>query len=433
MKTAALGTGSASLSSVSPELYGEAHERIVAPGRTHDRSFRLTEGIAALRRVVYPALTFEICRSLDPVLGLWQEFEKHAAATLFQNSLWCRAWLETAGKTLNAQPRIVSGRDAEGRLHFILPLQIRRRQGVRVLEWLGSPHHNYGYGLYGPAFLPQARQWFDRNWSLLLNSIGGFDAISLSENPQRMFGCENPLATHFNMRGANPSFAFALDADFAALHAAKHSSERRRSARKNELRLAQAGTVGFGLPGSKQELHALIATMFRHQQARLAELGIHHLFGTAERQFIHHLAELQDETDPLLAPYHLTHDGEVLAVMLGGLHGNRYWALISSLAPGPQRKHSPGDVALRRTIAACCERGLESVDLSAGEAPYKRQWADETIELSTILRAVNLAGLAWTIAAAFHLAVKRAIKRAPALLLGWTMLRRFFLGTPARR
>ena len=81
----------------------------------------------------------------------------------------------------------------------------------------------------------------------------------------------------------------------------------------------------------------------------------------------------------------------------------------------------------------CCERGLESVDLSAGEAPYKRQWADETIELSTILRAVNPAGLAWTIAAAIHLAVKRAIKRAPALLLGWTMLRRFFLGTPAKK
>ena len=433
MNIAALGTGSAKLGSGYPAPYSEGHERTVALAQTHDGWRPLTKNLTALRCRVEAALTLDICVSLDPVLADWREFEKSSAGTLFQNSLWCRAWLDTVGRSVSAEPRIVMARDPEGRLRFILPLQVRRRQGVRVLEWLGSPQHNYGYGLYDSAFLPQARQWFDANWDLLLAKIGGFDAILLAENPERMFGCVNPLATQFNMLGANPSFALALEPDFEALHVRKHSSERRRSARKNEARLAQSGTLEFGLPTSKPELHGLIETMFSHQQARLAEHGIHNVFGTVERQFIHRLAEMQDEDHPLLAPYHLRQNGEVLATMLGGLHGKCYWALISSLAPGPQRKHSPGEMALRRTIASCCERGLRTFDFSAGDAAYKRQWSDEIIELHTIMRAVTLAGFAWTAAMGFRLAAKRTIKRTPALLQAGTMLRRIVLGSSPKR
>ena len=223
----------------------------------------------------------------------------------------------------------------------------------------------------------------------------------------------------------------SLDHDFDGLHARTHGSARKRTARKNEAALSRAGDLAFGLPKDKAELHALIDTMFRHQEERLGEKGIHGAFGPAERQFIHRLAALQDEADPILAPYRLTLDGEVLSVMLGGLHGNGYWALISSLAPGPQRKHSPGEIALRRTIAACCAAGLQRFDLSAGDAAYKRIWADDVIDLSIILSAVNLRGLVWTAAEALRLAAKRTVKRTPALMNAAAAVRQLFRAGPA--
>ena len=361
-------------------------------------------------------------------LPAWSAFERQALSTLYQSSVWCRAWAETAGRELNVTPQIIIARNSDHRIQFIIPLQLRRRQGIKVLEWLGAPHHNYGYGIFDPDFMADAAFWFEANWDRVLAEVGAFDAIALTEMPNRLFGFDNPLRGIANMSAANPSFAMHLSLEFEPIHAQKKSAARRRSARKHENGLAQAGHIEFGLPRGKAEYRTLIDVMFDQQKDRLAELGIHGVFGARERQFVHRLAELQDEDDPLLAPYRLTCDGEVIAVMLGGLHANCYWALISSLAAGPLRKHSPGDLALRRTIEACCQRGLSAFDFSAGESSYKRAWADEVITMSVVLRGRNLHGLLWAGAMALSIWAKRNVKRSPALLSLMHAARRITLG-----
>jgi CelD/BcsL family acetyltransferase involved in cellulose biosynthesis len=375
-----------------------------------------------------PQLNVAVLDDLAAALAEWRAFEAVASSTLYQTSLWCQAWTETAGAARGVMPRIVIGRDETRAISFILPLQIRRRQGVRVLEWLGAPYNAYGHGLFSPHFLADAEAWFADNWTRVLTFLGDFDAILLADMPESMFGKPNPLRPIFNMLGANPSFTISLQRDFAEIHARKCSSENRRTYRKKENGLAKAGQVSFGLPVTKPELHDLIDMMFSQQERRLAELGIHHIFGEPEHRFLHRLAELQDENNPILAPYYLSCNGEVLSVKLGGLHANGYWALISSLADHPHRKFSPGDVALRRTIASCCEKGLEFFDFSSGEAAYKRQWADHIIELHTAIGARTFKGLAWTAIIYAGLTFKRMVKRTPVLLAASTALRRFVIG-----
>jgi CelD/BcsL family acetyltransferase involved in cellulose biosynthesis len=385
--------------------------------------------LQSFRRVIAaPHLNIAVFDDLTSALAEWRAFETAAPSTLYQTSLWCQAWTETVGSARGVVPRIVIGRDEARGISFILPLQTRRRQGVRVLEWLGAPHNTYGYGLFSPHFLADAEAWFAANWTRVLTFLGDFDAILLAEMPESMFGKPNPLKPIFNMLGANPSFTISLKRDFAEIHTRKCSSENRRTYRKKENGLAKAGQVTFGLPVTKLELHGLIDTMFSQQERRLAELGIHHVFGEPEHRFLHRLAELQDERNPILAPYHLSCNGEVLSVKLGGLHANGYWALISSLADHPHRKFSPGDIALRRTIASCCEKGLAFFDFSSGEAAYKRQWADDVIELHAAIGARTFRGLAWAVTMFAGLTFKRMVKRTPALLAVSTALRRFALG-----
>lgn len=422
MNKATLGIGSARMRNSA--FYQAGHERSVAIPQAWNFPF-----LQSLRGAPESTtLNVEVESDLAAVLPEWRAFETSALSTLYQTALWCQAWTETAGAARGVIPRIVVGRDESGTIDFILPFQIRRRHGVKVLEWLGAPHNSYGYGLFSPSFLPCAEAWFTANWSTIVSALGRFDALLLTQMPETMFGMPNPMKPIFNMLGANPSFSIALQPNFAELHARKCNGERRRASRKRENGLAKAGHVRFGITASKAELHALIDTMFNQQENRLAELGIHHVFGEPERQFIHRLADLQDEQNPILAPYHLTCDGEVLSVKLGGLHANGYWALISSLADHPHRKFSPGDIALRWTIASCCEKGLDFFDLSSGEAAYKRQWADHVIELHAAIGARTLKGLAWAAVMFSCLSFKRMVKQRPALLAASTALRRLAFG-----
>ena len=383
----------------------------------------------SVAQAALPRLDVAVGQTLEDCLGDWSRFEATARGTLFQTSTWCRAWAETVGRQKGAAPRIVMGRDGQGALRFILPLQIRRRQGARVLEWMTAPHHNYGYGLYDASFLPLAGRWFEAHLDGILASIGGFDAVALTEMPDRYFDQPHPLAHIATLRAANPSFMLRLDPDFAGLYQRKRSGEHRRKARRDEAALARTGTIAFGLPeGGKPELHRLLDTMFDQQRARLAELGIHNVFGAEERAFVHRLAVLQDEGRPILAPFRLTRHRARLAVAPGGLHGNGYWALISSLGAHDVRKHSPGEVLLRKTIEACCEARYDFVDLASGDAAYKRAWADGTVPMSVALRAVNPLGLAWAAATAARIAVKRRVKQSPLMFGTLARARRALLG-----
>ncbi|HRX35824.1 MAG TPA: GNAT family N-acetyltransferase [Aestuariivirga sp.] len=374
------------------------------------------------------SLTIGIHDSLASLAEDWQDFERTAVATLYQTYLWCEAWQQTCGTARGTAPRIAVIRGASGEILAILPLQIRTALGFRVLEWLGSPHSGYGYGLFSPQAVAEADHWVPWTFPRILDRIGGFDAAALTDMPAVMFDADHPLASCFTLRSANLSFQMMLDSDFETLHARKRDGEDRRAARKKEERLGLSGEVAFDLPCSRDEVHTVLDVMFDHQKDRMGELGVRGVSTPAERDFLHRIADRQDAADPVLLPYRLRCGDETLAVMLGGRHANVFWALISSLAGGPTRKFSPGDLALRKTIKSCCGMGLERLDFSVGDSSYKRAWADTEIHLYHHLSARNFRGLIYVCATGIRMTVKRWVKTTPALLTLSLAVRRTLFG-----
>jgi CelD/BcsL family acetyltransferase involved in cellulose biosynthesis len=345
----------------------------------------------------------------------WLAFQAHASGTLYQTYQWCRAWQDTAGPARNVEPRIVTGREANGRLLFILPLALRRAYGLNILEWHSGRQCNYGYGLYDSAFLRHAESWFASQGWRIFSLAGPLDAIDLADMPVVWNGFPHPLRAWFSLIGPNVSYFMRLPRDFEALYQAKRSPETRRGNRKRDAKLGKEGKVEFVLPCTRAETHARLDEMFAHQAARLAESGIRDVFPASARAFIHRLVDLPDRMQPILLPYHLTIDGRMEAMMLGGHHGNGYWALISSLAASSARRHSPGDAALRKTIEACCLRGLSFFDFSSGNTAYKLHWADEAVVMHHAVRGVTLKGYLWALARVANIAAKRSIKQSPML------------------
>ena len=379
------------------------------------------------------SLTLAMHTRLAPVEAQWTAFQQKAHTTFYQTFLWCRAWCETVGKAANIEIRIVTATDTQGNTVFILPLQIRRRFGIRVLEWLGTPQTTYGHGLFAPSFLPFAQDWFSRHWGEIAKLAGPVDAVFLVDMPATLDGEPHPLQRLFNMRGANRCYRMTLEPDYEILLAKKRSKETRRYYRKKERAFAAQGNLSFGLPANREETHATLATMFKQQEKRLGESGVHGVFGPVERNFIHRLADLQDEANPIFLPYRLQFEGKTLAVLLGGVHGNTFWAMISSLAETELRKYSPGDLTLRRTIEANCKQGLAGFDFAAGDSAYKLHWANDIAPFHELLSAVSLRGLPWVCLTGGTTVVKRLIKQSPTIRNTAMALRKALLGTRLRR
>lgn len=368
-----------------------------------------------------PGIAVEMTNDMAALEAEWLGFQDRAAGTFFQTYQWCSAWMASAGAAAGAEPIIVTGRDPSGDLLFILPFCARRRLGCRVLEWMGGQQMTYGYGLYDRRFLRRAPAWFAAEGWTVLAQMKGIDAIDLADMPAVWEGHEHPMTSWFSFAGRNLSYVLRLGQDYETVYARKRSGETRRGNRKRDAKLLKAAKIEVGLPKDRAETHQLIEEMFEQQKSRLAESGIHGVFNAQERQFVHRLIDLPDHMQPILLPYYMKADGELEAVALGGHYGGGYWALISSLGSPRLRRYSPGDALLRRTIEACCGRGLKFFDFSTGSFDYKLAWADEQIKLFHGVRGLTVQGYVWALQRCLALATKRFIKRTPLL---WSTLAR---------
>jgi len=117
-----------------------------------------------------------------------------------------------------------------------------------------------------------------------------------------------------------------------------------------------------------------------------------------------------------------------MSSLVGGVSGNQFWLMITSLSPTAPLPLSPGDMLLRKAIAWCCEQHLDQFDFSSGEIGYKTIWADQKIILSNYIVARNLRGLPLAaILRAFNFC-KRSMKSSEVLRDTFNIMRQRILG-----
>jgi CelD/BcsL family acetyltransferase involved in cellulose biosynthesis len=375
------------------------------------------------------ALQVRVCTIDSTVHSDWEALQSEGISTYFQSNAWCLTWLHDVGRKLGAEAVFVTGYHSGGKPAFLLPLQVRRKYGFLLLEFLSAPHASYGFGLYDEDFLKtQAASWFEAHFDEILTMLPRNDVVYLRELPNWMLGHGHPLLSHARIMGANRAYMMALKPDFESLLAEKRGHETLRSMRKRDKRLAEMGDLKFHAPQSATERKVIMDHMFADQEQRLAETGVRGVYGPVERGFLTDLAD-SDRHGPLaLVPYVLCLDGHPICVLLGGTSCNVFWAMITSLADGTWRKHSPGDYTLRRVIAAQCAKGLPWFDFAVGDSDYKLAWADKQIDMHLVLQARTVKGFALAVYLALRHGLKRAIKGNPKLRQGAFALRRALLG-----
>ena len=94
----------------------------------------------------------EVFGDLDDIEPEWKEFERKADCTVFQTFGWLTKWQQHIGTRNGTSPAIVFGRDAGGRMLFIMQFAIEQRGPIRHLTWLGSELCDYNAPLLADDF-----------------------------------------------------------------------------------------------------------------------------------------------------------------------------------------------------------------------------------------------------------------------------------------
>jgi CelD/BcsL family acetyltransferase involved in cellulose biosynthesis len=378
------------------------------------------------------SLRLRVCDNLSQIQKDWEALEKTGVCTVYQCYRWCSTWVKHLAQSQKIKPLAVIAENVLGETVFILPLQLRRSMGVRIVEALTAPLGAYGFGVFQRQFFKSsAPDWFEKHLPDLIATLPKHDVFVLADIAERFDGRLNPLLAAGAFKSSNHCHIIDLEADFQSLYERKRPGKRRRYLRNRDAKLEAMGALAFDLPHQPHDIRKTMATMFEDQKDRLAEAGIHDVFNEKEKQFLIDLALPTESGSALLRPYRLTLDGKLLAVVSGAYFRKTFWALISSLAAHEARKFSPGDYALRNAIQSLCGGAAKHYDFSAGDAAYKQHWSDRQLQLHMIVRANTLVGV---IAAGLMLLrekTKRLAKGTPLIFFGLTEMRRLLRGTTA--
>ncbi len=342
----------------------------------------------------------------------WLQLQETGWVTPYQSFDWVNTWQTAVSEPTGEDVRIVTVRDEAGTLHGVLPLVVEVAWGTRVLRWLASSQINYGMPVMSDLLAGKLST--DPKWLLseLMDVLSGVDVIHLDKQPALWRGVANPMTPMFTDAGANSTYLFDLAPNYDELYRNKRSKSTRRNNKRRDAKLEKMAPVEFGLPTSQAQADDVIETLFRFVENRLAQKGIKDPYGPMGKTFYLALSTLPKSAPLQLSPYFLTSDGEVISVMMGSEFQGVFSGLVCSITDGPQKEFSPGDATLRRTIEACCEKGLTQFDFSAGHSDYKMHWAEDVIPLHDTLHTVNGSGYKYVAIARPGLSTKRLIKRS---------------------
>ena len=318
-------------------------------------------------------------KRFDALAPAWQTLWRKVDASIFQSHAWISACLADHDR-LNIA---LAWHGDE--LLAVLPLVVRRRAGVRMLEWAAQSYSDYCDAIVRP----EADVLLELLWRRVRRA-GGFDVVWLKQiSPharllplaQRMNG-HSPLRTEFCLQVGSSQWSSG-QAWFRTLN---------KKTRNDHLRgkriLAQMGETVFR--ELSEPLGPLLdwATRLKRQWLRTHKLespifdnGINLL-----PRMVQALAELG-----VLKIFLLECGGVPVAISINAVQDAKMLAFFATFDPEYDRG-SPGIVLMTEYTMWAFDRGIKVVDYLRGKEPYKFKFADAMIELTTFAKAKTLRG-----------------------------------------
>jgi len=324
---------------------------------------------------------------------------------------WLAAWWSHYGEGGELDVRVVR---RNGRLAGALPLCVRPRRGLRVLEFLGAEQAHLADVLGDPE-----------SASLLTASLASHAADFAD-----LYGLPagSRAATLLPLRLVARVEAPVLDLDrpWEEIYAAKFSAKTRQTQRRKLRRLEDEGRVQFRLAETPDDVVRALGESFRLHELRWRDRRDGSDYSTERGRAFQHAAYRTLAGQGIARVLVLELDGRAIAfnchlVLEGRLYSHRL-----GFDPAFAR-FSPGLLCTLDMCERAVSEGLTLVEWLGGDEEYKLQLADR---LDPLLEGF---GLARTLRGHAAVGVRIAAVQARQRLKRVPALRRLYEGRPVRR
>ena len=383
----------------------------------------------ALASSVWSDIQIEVYCDLESIEPEWREFERKADCTVFQTFGWLTKWQQHIGTRTGTSPAIVLGRDADGRLLFIMQLAIVQRGPIRYLTWLGSELCDYNAPLLADDFSTRLQPTrFVGLWEQIIRLLRGsarlrFDLIDLQKMPEVVGTQRNPFLSLPTQTHPSGAYIATLADDWEKFYAAKRSSSTRKRERRQLKHLAEYGELRFVDVQERGEIARTLEELMAQKSRSFARMGVKDIFERpGYREFF-----LDVATDHNVGA--LTHVSRLdvgtmsAAANLGLTFRDSYYLVLSSYHDGEIARFGPGRAHLHELMRHAINRGFSRFDFTVGDEGYKRDWSDTEVTLYDYLAAETVRG--WLVVAmtSGFRRTKRFIKQTPILWDTFSRLR----------
>lgn len=350
--------------------------------------------------------------SFEEARESWQALEPEALLYGTQTFEWLAHWYDKVGRANRLQPCVILVSDRAGTPLLLLPLGIRKAQGIASLTWLGGDITDYHAPLVQREFAERVRpDEFVRIWDEVRKALPPHDVVHFEKQPERIEDRPNPVLYLPHQVAYDMNYASRLGADWEAFHHAMVKPTLRADSRRKRRLLAQLGTLRFEVARAAAQFDAISRSMVQQKIQRYLETGTYSLFNNCRYRsfFLEPSRELLQRD--LLHVSALKLDDEIIATHWGLVFRGRLYYVMATFAGGPWSKYSPGRLMLEELFQWCFGRGIEVLDFTIGDEPFKRTWSNETHRLYKHMEPLNARGAVYVKLEQ----AKAAIRRHPAI------------------
>lgn len=362
--------------------------------------------------------SIDVFTRMEDARADWLALAREATISPYQSYAFVSAWLDTAGSADGVEPFVIVVRDAGGQPNALFPFCVLDKK-IRIAMFMGGRESNFNLPLLRPCANYDGPSLRAALTQAARRARSSPDLYYLRNQPRRFETFDNPLVDDNALKRASFAYGTTLPATNEEF-AARFSSDTRKKLRRKEARLAERGAVAYDHCAKGASGAEIVDALIRQKSERFA---VGSAFSRCDLPKLLHM--LRDTPEDGAVELHaLRAGGRIVATYAGVTRGGRFSAMLNSFDQDEAiARCSPGDLLLHALMRNLVSRGMTHFDLGAGEARYKSQVCDETIELYDAFLPVSARGVLAAPTLSAYLRLKRRVKQEPALAKAYERLR----------
>ncbi|MER0238337.1 GNAT family N-acetyltransferase [Fulvimarina sp. MAC8] len=300
-------------------------------------------------------------------------------ATAFQHPVWLTEFYGKLAAARGASPIIVTGRDAGGRLLFMLPMILRRIRGFRLLE-----ANDLGVSDYcAPVIRTDARGTLIAQANLRSAIAAALPAHDLL----RIRNCRAATADDWQLFFAEPfrdhdfsAHAAELGRDYESWRSTALPDSFRKQLDRKKRRFFKAGEVSIEQLTDPTAIREAITAFASLRNGRFAGDMIQ---WPAVEEFYADIA-VAGCASGFARTYKMSFDGEPVAYLFGLCHAGRFNYLLIGGDYDRFGRHSPGLVFYDELIREWIAEGGSVFDFTIGDEAFKADFGTKPTRMVTL-------------------------------------------------